>query len=181
MHCLHRRESAGFSLMEVVIATGVFAFAIVAVIGLMGTPSRSAREVIDSDVAARLAEATDEQLKDFVRLATNGFDDLDDATAPGELVVYATVDGSRIQLEQRAEEPAPPAEGATATAAEDIPVGEQYFLLEISQLVSPPPAPDPKPYLALQVRVQWPYKLPDGTEAQATQRSSFSFNTAIRR
>lgn len=166
MRFLYRREAAGFSLMEVVIATGVFALAIVAVIGLVGVPSRATREVFDSTVAARLAEGVNQEL---ARLAAAvGFPKLVEDTTPSkELFVYATADGSRL------------VESSLADLADvGVPSVERYFLLEIMQLSAPAPT---DACLPLQIRVQWPYMLPDGREAGETQRSSFSFNTAILR
>ncbi len=50
-------KTAGFSLVEVVIALGLFAFCIVVILGLMVTGLRSARGVADETVAVNMAES----------------------------------------------------------------------------------------------------------------------------
>lgn len=55
------RFSAGFTLIEVAIALGIFAFAIIPIIGLMGTGLKVSKESIDDTTTAqifRVAEAT---------------------------------------------------------------------------------------------------------------------------
>jgi uncharacterized protein (TIGR02598 family) len=49
------RKSAGFSLVEVVVAIGILAFAIVAVIGLLSVGLKSGREAMSSVEAAHAA------------------------------------------------------------------------------------------------------------------------------
>ena len=50
-------KSAGFSLVEVVLALGIFAFCILVILGLMVTGLRSARGVADETIAVNLAES----------------------------------------------------------------------------------------------------------------------------
>ncbi len=50
-------RARGFSLVEVVVALGIFAFCIVVILGLMVTGLRAARGVADETVAVNLAES----------------------------------------------------------------------------------------------------------------------------
>ena len=86
-----RQGTASFSLIEVVIATAVFATAIVAIIGLMSPLSRRVEDVIDSETAARLAGSIQAELS---RL---GFNTVSPEIAKGDpLYLYATPDGRRV-------------------------------------------------------------------------------------
>lgn len=52
-----RRDVAGFSLVEVVMALGLFAFCIVAIVGLLGVGLTSTRSVANESTAISLAQS----------------------------------------------------------------------------------------------------------------------------
>ncbi|HEX9783779.1 MAG TPA: prepilin-type N-terminal cleavage/methylation domain-containing protein [Opitutaceae bacterium] len=166
-------RAQGFSLIEVVIAVAVFAGSIVAILGLLGPTLQTTREVIDSAVAARLADGINEELNRV------GFDFVKGATSPpgeGEtanpLELFAIADGSRV------------AEKLLANSTTDdraIALPDRYFRIIVRQLAEPAPS---DVFVALNIRVEWPFRLPDGTsngvENEPTERRWFSFNTSAR-
>lgn len=160
-------NKGGFSLIEVVLAVGIFATVIVSVIGLLGPTVQSVREVIDSTVAARLADGVDAELRRV------GFAGVVTATAGNAIIpLVATVDGSRIVREADA------GNAPTATPP-GIPIDDRYYLVEVRRAVSPTyNAGDAS--IVLTIRVSWPYQQPgSATPVAATDRSLFIFNTAI--
>ena len=105
------RVRAGFSLIEVVIAIGIFAVAVTAIIGLLLPNTQAVTEQIESDVARRLAENVQAEIQRHARTIAEtqkptprkGLDMLDDiffAGAPAgrtnSLFLVATRDGSRV-------------------------------------------------------------------------------------
>ena len=168
---LQRRAGRAFSLVEVVIAVGILAAAIVAIMALLAPPLRATREVLDSTVAARLADGVE------MEIGRLGFDSASGLlTDPGYIVVYATADGSRVVVHgSRKNGPtlAPPGIAAEA----------RYFVLFIDEL-NAPAATDA--FVGLGVRVEWPYHTPDGDPdalpvSAPDRRTSFTFSAALLR
>jgi len=117
---LSKRRSKGFSLVEVVVAVGIFAISIVAVIGLLGPTNKSVADVRDTDDATRVVNAIQAQLQTMaetsagwtqltsstasVRLLRLSSEVTTDDTAPikdlttTDYTLYATRDGSRIHI-----------------------------------------------------------------------------------
>jgi hypothetical protein len=139
---------------------------ILSVIGLLGPTVRSVREVVDSTVAARLADGVDAELR------RAGFVSVVSATAGNAIVqLVATADGSRLVAEADA------GNAPTATPP-GVPLGERYYLVEVRRAVTPAyNAADAS--LVLTIRVSWPYQQPGaGGPVAAADRSVFIFNTA---
>lgn len=103
------RATRAFSLVEVVVAVGIFAFAVIAIIGLLLPNTRAVDERIESDIARRLAENVQFELQRYARVvalaqsgtARKGFDDLENVFFVGgvarrSLFMVATRDGSRV-------------------------------------------------------------------------------------
>jgi uncharacterized protein (TIGR02598 family) len=65
-----RRQRAGFSLVEVVLAVGVISFAFVAILGLLPAGLQQFRQAMDNSVGAQIAQRIiqDCQLTDFATL-----------------------------------------------------------------------------------------------------------------
>lgn len=164
-----------FSLVEVVIAVGLFAGAITAVLALLPSVSRQGGETGDAMAAARLPDALRVEL---ARLGAQGFDSLA-AQAPimgpsagGGLAFVATRDAARLHSRDYL----PPAVGGIAEA-------DQFFLLECWRFPTEPLAYHAaKHSLALVVRVSWPYRLPGvaGVVPEAN-RTQLMFTTALMR
>jgi len=91
-----RIATGGFSLVEVIVAVGIFALAIVGVIGLLVPTSKNITEVADSDSAARVISAIQSGLQ------RAGYD-----TVKNDLIAnktfYATKDGSKVGAEDNSD------------------------------------------------------------------------------
>lgn len=170
-----RPISRAFSLLEVVLAIGVFAIALIPVLGLLPGLARQGAASGDALVAGRLPDAVRVELR---RLAAGGFDAtatsipmMDASLAPGFPLV-ATRDGSRLQ-----------ALGLPPPGEAPIIGEEQYFLVECWRFPNEPLsfAPD-RAVLAVQVRVSWPYRQRGlGVPVAFRDREILMFPTSIRR
>jgi type II secretory pathway pseudopilin PulG len=202
----HRRCRA-FSLIEVVVAVGLFTFAIVAVLGLLGPTNRQVSSTLDAQVAARLAENVNAQLTAAGYVAVRAFICGDPPTAGinNSFWLVGTRDGARV-LRTGQEEGGMPnraAENPLNAAPPAVPglaQRERYFLVEVSRLTTT--ATDPLFHtadsgaLALRVVVTWPYYVPvtgatnlaaawnagvnAGQLAPASERQSFVYTFALR-
>lgn len=162
------RWCGGLSLVEVLVAVGICAVAVVAAVTLFGPAVRATREAGDRRAAVRLAERIDAELRHAgfaaVAAATGG---------GGTLRLVARADGSRIvRLEDADNDPdtgAPPG----------IPAAERYFGVEVARALRPASGAG---CVVLEVRVRWPLALPpDGALVPEAQRSEYRFHTAINR
>jgi len=149
----NRASGRGFSLIEVVIAVGIFAIGIAVVLALLPSLVRQGAESGDRLVAQRLPDAVQAELS---RLSAAGFDALA-AEAPvmgtpldNGLVLVASRDGARVQSRDYR----PPASGRLADT-------DQYFLVECWRFPDGALRYDgAQSSLALAVRVSWPYRVP---------------------
>ena len=163
--CQARR---GLSLVEVLVAVGICAVAVVAVVTLFGPAVRATREVGDRRAAARLVERIDAELR------RAGFAAVAAATDGGAtLRLVARADGSRIvRLEDADNDP------STGMPA-GVPAVERYFDIAVTRALRPH---SDTTCLVLEVRVRWPLALPpDGALVPESQRSEYRFHTAINR
>lgn len=168
---------SAFSLLEVVIALGIFASAIVIVLALLPSIGGQASSAADALVAQRMPDALRVEMR---RLATaGGFDALATRTpvagAPLEegLAFVASRDGARLHSLDYF----PP------NAADALAASEQYFLVEIWRFASAPLAYDATAaVLPVTVRVSWPYRVPGSPDAVPRRdRAELTFNAAILR
>lgn len=168
--CSDRR---GFSLVETIVAIGIFAIAITIVLGLMPSLARTATESVDALVAQQLPSALEVELRrlcagsDFNTVAAS----IPIMTAPLEngTALVAARTGDRVVLRS---------ESASVLAA-----GSEYFLLELWRFPTAPLAYDASgAVLAMHVRVSWPYQLPGASAVTPFgERTQFSFNAAVNR
>lgn len=167
-------KQRAFSLVEVVIAVGVFATAVAVTLSILPAMTRQMATAGDMLTAERIAGNLQVELQ---RLAANGFDGLA-ARAPvmaaplaAGLEFVATRDGLPVQSTQLL----PPADLIAAA--------DQYFQIEVWRFNAPPLA-----YVAtgavlpLYVRVSWPYQNP-GAPAPTVlaSRSQLTFTVSINR
>ena len=191
----------GFSLVEVVVAVGIFAVAVLSIVGLLLPNTKSVADGIDADVAQRLGENIQ-----FER-ARYGFANVVAAlpspyNANRKIYMVATKDGSRVLV--TGEDPYqawsdtygtydPESAGnynsvaaADALAAENdlitdsspgVPPGiafrDRFFLIEVSWPDGHPQYQNNLGFMPLNVRVLWPYRLPNGP---ANPSSSSKYN-----
>lgn len=173
-----RRWHAAFSLIEVVIAIGVFASAVATMLLLLPNLTKQSRETANFLTAQQLPDALRIELKRIA--AIEGFDQfansLPEAVAPlndGRAFV-ASRDGMRLHALDR-----PPTHGVVS-------LPEQYFLIECWKFTSEPLQPaQGKAHLVAYVRVSWPFRTgPSLNETVTTvlaDRTQFTFTSAINR
>jgi type II secretory pathway pseudopilin PulG len=161
--------SSAFTLLEVVVAIGILAVTLIALLGLLAASTRPAGVIADTQVAAHLGENIQDELE---RLKAGlGLDGLAAMVPPGgsaaPLQLVATRDGLRVLR----------ADGTAAAAGNPlndplrpgIANRDRYYLAEVTQQLDLPYAPGAG-FLAVSVRVTWPYRLaagPPTTEATA--------------
>lgn len=142
----------GFTLIEVVVSTAVFATVIVAVIGLLAPISRRVDDVSSADLAARLAGTIETELRrvgfDWAR--TNIPSPL---SAP--IFLVAAADGSRIRLESGGD-----ADAALNIASPGIAERDRYFRIGVKQ--STPFVDGTHGTMTITAEVMWPYRVPVG-------------------
>ena len=157
-------------MVEVVIATGVFAFAVAGVLMLMPQLTRQATAANEAMSAQQLGDGIRVEMR---RLAGAGFDAFAQrvplAGAMEGYRLVATREGARVSVE---------ASGGTVSA------DEAFFLVELWRFAEGPLAfvPGQSGALAVEVRVSWPYRRTGALEEVAlADRESVSFAVAINR
>ncbi len=165
----------GFSLLEVIIATGIFAATASVMLALIPALGRQASGTTDTLAALRLPDALHTELQ---RLAVSGgFDALAGQTRPMAIPLPATLalvgprDVSRLQTLDYL----PP------SASEQIPEAEQYFLIEVWRFDQAPLAFAPGgAVLALHARVSWPHHIPGSSAiVPLAAREQVNFNLSL--
>ncbi len=176
-------RAPGFTLVEVIVAVGILAITALAVVAVQGGLSRAVDDASGYERAAQLVDAVTIELGRLRdRPAPSGQPGRLDALATripasenrDALRLVATRDGVRVCLESE-----------TETSSTGILPNERYFLVEVRQ------QPDPLGYvagagfLAITLRVVWPYQVPAGPDpalaiaANPAQASIAVFNSAL--
>lgn len=182
------RSCAAFSLIEVVVALGIFAIAIVGVLGLLSPTTGLVSETIDSGTASRLADTVNAEVE------RAGYD-----TVRGLLLLGSELDDDgRIVANRLLANRA-----GDVIASQNQLTGNQSLLLQAdrffeivlvrNEVLSPNTAANDSTagFLAFSVRVTWPTQVADGTVDEQgipgfvvvprADRSVFTFNAAVRR
>jgi hypothetical protein len=172
----HLRTLCGsFSLVEVIIAVGLFAATVPVILTLLPGLARQGAAARDSLAAQHLPDALQVELS---RLSASGFD----ALAAQIPIMNGPLNDGLAFVADRATERLHsrdyllPSDGTLAA-------GDQYFLIECWRFPDGPLQFEPSAgYLAMAVRVSWPYRLP-GTVLPTDQsaRSQFMFTVARNR
>jgi len=175
---------AGFTLIEVVVAIGIFAVTVAAVLALLGLVARLPDEISDHDRAVRLADSiraelvrlcdrtsvseTESRLDVFAGL-------IPPAGSASPLHLVASTDGTRVVRESEADVP-----------ATGIVLRDRYFLIEVCQQPPPLNYTAGAGFLAVTLTVKWPYQVPlgpgptDAAAADMRQASAVVFSSALR-
>lgn len=169
-------QRAGFSLLEVVIAVGIFATAVVVILALLPGLTRQAADTTDTFTAQRMPDAVRLELE---RLAiSGGFDALRarlpvmDASLSAGLALTASRDGAQLHSVGYL----PPSFSAA------VPQGGQYFAVEVWRYAPSQLKHDSNTLLPVLVRVSWPCWNPGATAATPLEdRQQFTFTLALRR
>jgi hypothetical protein len=168
------RSTRAFTLLEVIIAVGLFVAAVTVVIGLIAGLAKQGTESDDVLTAQQLPEPLKLELS---RLASTGLDGLADrvpvmaSPLAGGLGFAAARGAARVDSLQY------------LPVSDPIPTDEQYYLVECWRFPSEPLRFDgQKAFLALYVRVSWPYRLP-GVAAPTVlaERNQVTFTLSLNR
>lgn len=166
-------------MVEVILAIGVFALTIVAVIGLLGPIAQQVRDLQDTKVANSLPAPIREELNrlGFTYFVNDTFDDT--RRLPAFLV--GTEDGSRVvAIAGDFETPGSPiaVEGSAPPA---IDPDDQYFAIQVfePEAGSNLSYNDGDAHVAFRVEISWPNRLPGGAFVQPEDRRTFEYHTAI--
>lgn len=151
-------------MIEVVVAVGIFAIAIVSVIGLLGPINKSVADVRDFDDASRVVAAIQG------RLQTAGF-----TTVVGYFgqTIYASRSGDKV--------------GVTGSSIWTNGNADKFFAVNLTRnaALSPNSASNPDSsagYLAFTIELRWPAYLPNGQEVtDSSQQSVMIIPAAITR
>jgi type II secretory pathway pseudopilin PulG len=170
-----RCQFRGFSLVEVILAVGIFATAVAVLLALLAPLSRQAAASADMLATLRLPGAIQSELR---RMATTGgLDNLASqatpmiAAWPSTLTLVATRDCARVQSLSYLPPP----------ADDQVPVSDRFFVIEAWRFNQAPLAFDAGgPVLALHVRVSWPYFAPGATAATPlADREQVTYNLSL--
>ena len=169
------RSITAFSLVEVIIAAGLFAASVTVVLSLLPSLARQSSASVDSLAAQRLPDALKTELQ---RLGAAGFDALAGQVPVmnGPLTDGLAFAADREAMRLHSLTYLPP-------VAEQLPEGEHYFLVECWRFSDEPLRFDSsKAFLALAVRVSWPHRLPGATApVPAESRHELVFTLALNR
>ncbi|MBI2812859.1 MAG: hypothetical protein HYX71_01075 [Opitutae bacterium] len=155
-------------MIEVIIAVGLFASSVAVVLGLIAALSRQGADAGASLAAQRLPDALKVELS---RLAGA---DLDNLAGQIPLMSAPLADGFGFVA---------PRDASRIDSVVAPPAAEQYYYVECWKFPDEPLRFDSqKAFLALQVRVSWPYRLPGATAAtNLADRSQVTFTVALNR
>lgn len=149
-------RSGAFSLIEVVLAIGVFSLTILAVIGMLGSTSQATSEVVGTTTASLVADGVKAELEKMghvnVEAATGG------SGAKGAvgntITLVATRDGGEVVLV--------PAGTSVDDTSLAIPVRDRFFQITLERLVGPMGYQPNNSHLAVSMVLVWPCILPTG-------------------
>jgi type II secretory pathway pseudopilin PulG len=164
-----RPARSGFSLVEVIVAIGLVAVVLIALLAAFGPMARSAGNAADAQVAGRLAGNIQLELERLQ--AELGLEGLAAAVPPAgsaaPLLLVATRDGQRVL---RADGAALATDHAlNEPALPGIARRDRYFVAEVTQQLDLPYVAGAG-FLAVSVRVQWPYRQPVGPPTPGATR-----------
>ena len=169
-------KQTGFSLIEVVIAAGIFAVAVTVMLALLPALTRQSAESADALVAQGLPDRLRVELR---RLAANDFNSLA-STIPvmgtpleNGLLFVASREGGRLHSANYL----PPA------TSQLLPQEQRYFAIEAWRFSQGALQFDgTASVLVVYARVSWPYRNPGSdTPTALSDRNQFTFTVAINR
>jgi len=146
-------QCKGFSLVEVVVAVGIFALAIVGVIGLLSPTNKAIVDVTDSDAASRVISSIQSGLQQ------TGFTTVKNNLIPANTTLtassykfYASKSGDKIDLV------------SNLSSVTDKSKAFFEFALIRNDSLSPSSADASAGFLAFSISLRWPAYLPNGVQ-----------------
>ena len=169
-----KNSPGGFTLIEAVIAIGVFGFAIAILLGLFLRSNARLREAEDRAAVTSMMPTVNAKLAaiGWDQASNGGGNGIVELTDGGPVVLVADVGASRIGMD---------------TEVGLVPEGEQYYRLLVTRYDQPGLryGTDVRGVMVLKVRVEWPYRLPAGSgsgfiETEENNRKQFEFISTVR-
>lgn len=176
--CSHRNNGAGFSLVEVVVAVGIFAVAVISVVGLLVPINNSVADLRDNEDASRLALVVQAQVQQlgFSALARSdatpaGLNYLNTNPAAG---IFASRDGSKMGLGNN-----------TSIWGNPVSNKQKFFKVELSRntTLSPDTSANDSTagFLALTIKISWPAYNANGDTVDPSAQSVMLVPAAVTR
>jgi type II secretory pathway pseudopilin PulG len=158
------KKERAFSLVEVVVAVGIFALAIVGVIGLLGPTTQNISDTRDADSAARVISSIQSALQQ------ESFDVIAGKLGSGYLF-FASRGGDKIGLADNG-----------IWGGSDAEKFFEFKLERNTQLSDNTSHPDSSAgYLAFFISLRWPAYLPNGQKVTDDQKNVMIVPAAITR
>ncbi|MCF3651941.1 hypothetical protein [Synoicihabitans lomoniglobus] len=153
-------RGAGFSLVEVVVAVGVFVAGVVGAIALLSTTTESAGATRQAMAATRVGESATAILRTLSWTQAQAW--LAENDPP---VIYATRSGDHIGWR------------------DPVDLADAFFELTLSRNtdLSPVANDDTAGFLAMRLTLTWPVRQTEGDLVPLANREMLTFNTAVRR
>ncbi|MGF1530133.1 MAG: type II secretion system protein J [Puniceicoccaceae bacterium] len=182
-----RQTQTGFTLIEILLAVGVFALTIIGMIALLTPVTKQVRDIFEDNLASRTIGAIEEEVRRMERTPgasprRSGFfffvNDSLNGLVNTRATLYATEDGARAREIRVVGNPA-------TGSPRGIPENERFFEIFVETF---PPGEDlayvnQNAYIPLKITMTWPFRLNDGSPTgipvDPEDRRSFTYTTAI--
>lgn len=153
-----------FSLVEVVVALGIFAIAVISVIGLLVPINQSIADVQDSDDASRVSQAIQAELQKALFTDVQGF-------ISGNTILYASRTGDIVATDTDAKWDV---DGAGGVTLEEHALKFFEIELEPNEILSPggTTAAYNGGYLAFTIQMRWPGYSANGVKFNQREEQS---------
>lgn len=171
------KTNKGFSLVEVVVAVGLFAFAVVGVIGLLAPTNRAISDVTDNDAASRAISSIQDGLQRAGFSVVQGALTTNSPPAEADFKFAASKNGQKVGLKA----------GGTGSPFSNAQVGEQFFEFALVRNTTLSPNSGTQldansGYLAFYIVLRWPAYLPNGAVvSDSTQKNVLVVPAAVTR
>ena len=175
----HIKSKSGFSLVEVVVSVGIFAVAIVGIIGLFAPTTKNVAAVADSDASTRAVAAIQSYFKDQASTSA-GLADLqlklgaDTNTTGTGFVYYSTKGGDNVGVAEDA---------ATVSSSGKLIMSDRFFEFSLirNASLSPVADKDTAGFLAFTINLRWPAYLPNGVAVTDSEKNTLIVPAAVTR
>lgn len=150
------KSRKAFSLVEVVVAVGIFALAIVGVIGLLSPTNKAIADVSDNDASSRAISAIQTGLQ-YAGYEAVRTELIDGTPAASDYVFFSSKSGDKV--------------GRGGDFTQDAEKFFEFALIRNSAL-SPVSNDDTAGFLAFTISLRWPAYLPNGQRFTAHEQKS---------